>query len=167
MIRATLVEITVKEISFMLLSAAGMGFMPSSRWRTVFSSTTMASSTRNPTANTMPMRDRVSRLNPAGSMRAQVPSREMGRTMLGTTVSRMRPRKKKITITTMMRAMPTVTCTSWSDSRMGAAPLNMVSSVMVPGSSRRASSTAVVSRSATATVLAPLTRETRMTTHFS
>ena len=66
MIRATLVEITVNVISFMLRTAAGIGFMPSSRWRTVFSSTTMASSTRNVTASTMPMSESVSMLNFAG-----------------------------------------------------------------------------------------------------
>jgi hypothetical protein len=39
---------TVKPISSAPFSAAAKGFMPSSRWRVMFSITTMASSTTNP-----------------------------------------------------------------------------------------------------------------------
>ena len=54
------IEMIVKPISRAPFSAASKGFMPSSIWRTIFSSITMASSTTKPTASVMASRDMLS-----------------------------------------------------------------------------------------------------------
>ncbi|MNK88294.1 hypothetical protein D3C87_1082530 [compost metagenome] len=51
-----------KPTSFMLRCAAATGLMPSSMWRSTFSTTTMASSTTMPMASTRPNSDRVLRV---------------------------------------------------------------------------------------------------------
>ncbi|MNT51860.1 hypothetical protein D3C72_1888470 [compost metagenome] len=58
----TEIEMMVKPISFAPSRAARIGFLPISIWRTMFSSTTMASSTTRPTARVMPSRETLSRL---------------------------------------------------------------------------------------------------------
>ena len=58
----TLIETMVKPISPAPLSAASIGFMPSSMWRKMFSSITIASSTTKPTAMVSAISDRLSRL---------------------------------------------------------------------------------------------------------
>ena len=60
--RETLMERTVKAISRDPRSAASIGATPFSRWRVIFSSTTMASSTTKPVAMVRAMRERLSRL---------------------------------------------------------------------------------------------------------
>ena len=52
----------VKPISPAPFSAASIGRMPSSMWRWMFSSITIASSTTNPTAMVKAISDRLSRL---------------------------------------------------------------------------------------------------------
>ena len=54
------IEMTVKPISPAPLIAAGNGFMPSSTWRWMFSSTTIASSTTKPTAMVSAISERLS-----------------------------------------------------------------------------------------------------------
>ena len=61
-ISETLIETMVKPISPAPFSAASIGCMPSSMWRKMFSSMTMASSTTKPTAMVRPMSERLSRL---------------------------------------------------------------------------------------------------------
>ncbi len=56
------IEMIVKPISLEPWSAAHIGVSPSSMWRTMFSSITMASSTTRPTASVMPSSDTLSRL---------------------------------------------------------------------------------------------------------
>ena len=53
---------TVNPISSAPRSAASMGFMPFSRWRVMFSITTMASSTTNPVEMVSAISERLSRL---------------------------------------------------------------------------------------------------------
>ena len=55
-------EMMVKPISREPFNAACIGDSPISRWRTMFSSMTMASSTTNPTESVSAMSDRLSRL---------------------------------------------------------------------------------------------------------
>ena len=55
-------ETMVKPISLEPLSAASIGVSPSSRWRTMFSMTTTASSTTKPTAIDSAISERLSRL---------------------------------------------------------------------------------------------------------
>ena len=57
-----LMETMVNPISPAPSNAASDGFMPSSMWRKMFSSITMASSTTKPTAIVRPISDRLSRL---------------------------------------------------------------------------------------------------------
>ena len=57
-----LIETTVKPISLAPSSAASSGGIPCSRWRVMFSMTTMASSTTKPVAMVSAMSDRLSRL---------------------------------------------------------------------------------------------------------
>ncbi len=61
-ISETLMEKTVKPISWAPFSAAAKGSMPSSRWRVMFSMTTMASSTTKPVEMVSAISDRLSRL---------------------------------------------------------------------------------------------------------
>ena len=58
----TLMVKTVKPISSAPFSAAANGSTPSSRWREMFSITTMASSTTNPVAMVMAISERLSRV---------------------------------------------------------------------------------------------------------
>ena len=55
-----LIETTVKPISRAPSNAACKGFLPCSRWRVMFSSTTMASSTTKPVATVIAISDRLS-----------------------------------------------------------------------------------------------------------
>ncbi len=55
-----LMEKTVKPISFAPCSEAANGSMPASRWRVMFSITTIASSTTNPVATVSAIRERLS-----------------------------------------------------------------------------------------------------------
>ena len=56
------IDMIVKPISPALLRAASSGESPASRWRTVFSITTTASSTTKPVAIVKAIKDRLSRL---------------------------------------------------------------------------------------------------------
>ena len=58
-ISETEIETMVKPISPAPLSAACIGFMPSSMWRAMFSMTTIASSTTKPTAMTSAINERL------------------------------------------------------------------------------------------------------------
>ena len=58
----TEIEMMVKPISEEPLSAAWNGFSPSSIWRVIFSSITIASSTTKPTEMVKAMSERLSRL---------------------------------------------------------------------------------------------------------
>ena len=82
------------------------------RWRSTFSTMTMASSTTSPTESTMA--SRVSRLmvKPATSIRKTAPISEIGMATTGISTERNDPRNRKMTTTTMS-----------SVSRQGAAAL--------------------------------------------
>ena len=58
----TEIEMMVKPISAEPFNAASNGFSPSSMWRVMFSSITIASSTTKPTAIVNAISDRLSRL---------------------------------------------------------------------------------------------------------
>src|SRR3569832_2108658 len=72
------IDITVKPISLLPTNAACMCAMPLSRWRMMFSSTTMASSTTKPTARVRAMSERLSRLKPQSFITAKVPTSDVG-----------------------------------------------------------------------------------------
>jgi len=60
--REMVMETIVKPISREPTRAASIGRLPSSMWRTMFSSMTMASSTTKPTDRVRAIRERLSRL---------------------------------------------------------------------------------------------------------
>ena len=61
-IKDKLMDTTVKPISRLPLSAACNGVAPRSRWRVMFSSTTMASSTTKPVAMVKAINDKLFKL---------------------------------------------------------------------------------------------------------
>ena len=82
-------------------SAACMGVCPSRMWRSTFSTTTIASSTTNPTESTMA--SKVSRLmvKPNTCIKNTAPTSETGIATRGMRTVRMDPRNKKMTTITM------------------------------------------------------------------
>ena len=58
----SVMDTIVNEISREPSRAAGSGFLPCSRWRTMFSSITIASSTTKPTERVRAISERLSRL---------------------------------------------------------------------------------------------------------
>ena len=94
---------TVKPISSAPFSAAAKGSMPFSRWRAMFSITTMASSTTNPVEMVMAISERLSRLYPNRYITANVPISETGTATPGMSVAR--PLRRKTNTTRMTRPM--------------------------------------------------------------
>ena len=84
----------VKPTSREPIRAAAKGFCPSSTWRTMFSSMTMASSTTKPTHSVKASREMLSIEKPSTYMPAKVPISEIGRAMAGIRVARALRRKK-------------------------------------------------------------------------
>ncbi|KAG1079682.1 hypothetical protein G6F40_016206 [Rhizopus arrhizus] len=72
------IETMVKPISRAPVSAACMRGMPSSRWRMMFSITTIASSTTKPVATTSAISERLSSDMPAKAITAKVPASDNG-----------------------------------------------------------------------------------------
>ena len=68
--REMVMDMMVKPTSPDPSMAACHADLPISRWRTMFSSMTMASSTTKPTTRMSAMRERLSRLKPAANMKA-------------------------------------------------------------------------------------------------
>ena len=108
----------VKPISREPSTAACMGFLPISIWRTMFSSMTMASSTTKPTHSVSAINDRLSRLYPMRYMTEKVPTMDMGSARLGMTVADRFLRKRKMTITTRKSVSMSVNFTSVTDAWM-------------------------------------------------
>ena len=94
-ISETLMEKTVKPISCAPSSAAFIGVMPASRWRVMFSITTMASSTTKPLAMASAISERLSSEKPHRYITAQVPISETGTATAGIKVARPLRRKTK------------------------------------------------------------------------
>ncbi len=113
-----LIDITVKPTSLAPSSAAWSRVLPASRWRVMFSSTTMASSTTKPVATVRAIRDRLSRLKPRRYITPSAPSSETVTATAGARAARPLFRKKATTITTRMTANSRVRSTSCSEARM-------------------------------------------------
>ena len=89
-----------KPISRAPLMLAENGSMPSSMWRKMFSSITMASSTTNPIANTSASKVKVLMVKPASAIKAKVPIKLTGIVMMGMMEARGVRRNTKITSAT-------------------------------------------------------------------
>ena len=106
------IEMMVKPISRLPVSAASMGAMPSSMCRTMFSSMTMASSTTRPTASVRPSSEMLSMEKPSTYITPKVAISEVGTASVGISVAVTRRRKMKITSTTRPMVMASVISTS-------------------------------------------------------
>ena len=100
------------------VSAAWTGAMPACRWRSTFSTITIASSTTSPTESTIA--SSVSRLivKPAASIRKTAPISEIGIATTGMITARTEPRNRKMTSTTISSVSVSVRSTSWMASSM-------------------------------------------------
>jgi hypothetical protein len=98
--------------------AASTGDFPSAMWRSIFSTTTIASSTTIPTAKTIARS--VSRLieNPNAYMSAIAPTNESGMATIGINTERNEPMNRKITIITMISVSISVVRISFNASSM-------------------------------------------------
>ena len=99
-------------------SAAFMRDMPSRICRSTFSTTTIASSTTNPTESTNARSVSRFSVKPNSCMRNNAPMREIGIATTGTSTERNEPRNKKITTITMSSVSIKVFTTSWMASLM-------------------------------------------------
>ena len=92
--RDKVMESTVKPISREPIKAASKGFTPISMWRTIFSNTTIASSTTKPTERVKAIRVKLLRLKLSKCMTPNVPMIDMGKAILGIMVAEILPRNK-------------------------------------------------------------------------
>ena len=92
-----LIEITVKLTSALPRSAASRTSIPASTCRTMFSSTTTASSTTKPVAMVSAISERLSMLYPSKYIGPKVPKMDSGRTAAGISVARGDCRNTKTT----------------------------------------------------------------------
>ena len=113
-----LMESTVNPISLEPFKAASKGDMPSSTYRAIFSTTTMASSTTNPVEIVSAISDRLSRLYPHRYMMPKVPINETGTATPGMNIVRRLRRKTKTTRITSSTATTKVNSTSRIDALM-------------------------------------------------
>ena len=157
-------EMTVKPISRAPSSAARIGLAPFSRWRTMFSIMTMASSTTKPVPMVSAISERLSRLKPQNHITPKVAISETGSATPAMMVARPERRKISTTMTTSATLRHRVNCTSWMEARM--VPVRSCTSVELDAggsaASRRGSS--ALSRSTVSMTLAPGWRCTSMMT---
>ena len=113
-----LIDKTVKPISSAPLRAASIGFMPCSRWRVMFSITTIASSTTNPVAMVSAISERLSSVYPIRYIAPNVAMMDTGTDMLGINVDQPLRRKTNTTRTTSPMETITLRCASRSESRV-------------------------------------------------
>ena len=84
--------------------AASVGVAPSSMWREMFSSTTMASSTTSTAATIRAISDSVLSEKPSSQMMPSAPNSETGIASVGISAARQSPRKASTTNTTSITA---------------------------------------------------------------
>ena len=109
---------TAKNTSFVPAAAAAKAPMPCLRLRTMFSITTMASSTTMPVARTSANRLMVFTEKPVSQIAATVPISATGMVIAGMIVARAERRKAKITTTTITVASPMDFITSFIEPSM-------------------------------------------------
>ncbi len=107
-LRTMAIATTAPPTSSIALRVAAFGSNPSSIFRSTFSTTTIASSTTIPIANTSPNNDRLLSENPSASITAKVPINETGTASSGIIVARQVCRKIRTTIKTRITASKSV-----------------------------------------------------------
>ena len=105
-------------ISSMALIVASRGGRPLAIQRSMFSTTTMASSTTMPIASTSPNRVRLLSEKPSRAITAKVPISDTGTSIMGISVARQSCRNTSTTMKTRTNASKSVLYTSWTDSSM-------------------------------------------------
>ncbi len=108
----SVIAITGPVISFMPMIEASSGVSPSSIWRWMFSTTTIASSTTSPIASTMASSESRLSEKPTASRIEQTPISDSGMVRTGISTERNEPRKSRITTTTIATASAMVLNTS-------------------------------------------------------
>ena len=116
-IREKVSDTIVKPISFDPRRAASSGFMPSSIWRWMFSTTTIASSITKPVAMVSAISVRLLSEKPARYITAKVPTIESGTARLGMSVAVGVRRKRNETAITRPIAIRSSVWTSSIDVR--------------------------------------------------
>ena len=137
----SVIDRMVNPISLAPSSAACIGGLPPSMWRTMFSSITIASSTTNPAESVSASSERLSRLWPSGRIAPNVPTIESGSARLAMIVAGRLRRNTKITSTTSASAMTKVVSTSATECRIEIERSLRVSRRTEPGSCGRSRST--------------------------
>ena len=102
----------------MPLIAASIGGMPSSTWRWMFSTTTIASSTTRPIASTIANSDSRLIEYPIAQRKKQTPTSDSGIVTIGINTERNEPRNSRITRMTMTTASAMVLNTSSIEAAM-------------------------------------------------
>ena len=148
-----MVEITAKKTSLVPAAAAANAPMPDFRLRTIFSTTTMASSTTIPVANTSARRLIVFTENPVIQIAASVPIRATGIVTAGINVALEERKNRKITATTIPVAMRIDLTTSLIDPSMKMPSFDVTNSCTFSGNWSRNSSTAIVTSREISSVL--------------
>src|SRR3989442_6536225 len=158
------IERTVKPTSREPLRAAWNGDSPISRWRAMFSMTTIASSTTKPVAMVRAISEKLSRLKPSRYITPKEPTRERGTAMLGITVTQRFRRNRKITRTTREMVRTRVSWTSCTEARMVWVGSAAILIRIEGGTEAWSSGIRALTWSETSMTLAPGWRKTRMIT---
>ncbi len=164
-ISESVVARTGRPISRVASTAAGKGLTPfSSMKRTMFSSTTMASSMTMPTASASASSVRKLRVKPATHIIPKVPMMEMGIASAAMIVLRTLPRKSSTT--SAASSAPTTRCslTAPMPVRITAELSRTTSSLVPSGSERSTSARCAFTASTTLTVFLPDCLTTERTT---
>src|SRR5512139_879842 len=112
----SVMAITGPVISSTALTVASLGERPIAIHRSTFSTTTIASSTTIPMANTSPSSETLLSENPNAAITAKVPIKDTGTSIIGISVARQSWRKTSTTMNTRTKASNRVLYTSWTDS---------------------------------------------------
>ncbi len=146
---------TASAISEVPFRAASQGDSPSSRCRTMFSMTTMASSMRRPIDSVSASIVMTLKVKWSARMTAKVPMIAVGSATAATRVERQLRRKRSTTRTARIPPMIMSSCTDEIDERMNLAPSMTTASLLPAGScpSMRASASRIWAT--TLTVFAP------------
>ena len=152
------IDTTVNAISLAPRRAASIGDSPCSRYRVMFSSTTMASSTTKPVAMVSAIRERLSRLYPNRYITPNVEISDTGTATAGIKVARRFRRNTNTTRITSPTEMASVRSTSCNDARMTGVRSITIDSDILPGSEASNWGKRARSRSTVSMMLAPACR---------
>ena len=146
---------TGRATSLAPIKAASLGCLPSSICRCTFSTTTIASSTTRPIAITIASKVRRLIEKPINQTRNKAVINDSGMATIGIATTRIEPRNKRMTTTTMMDASINVFPTSSSPSLMDIDKSESIKMVMSAGSCVSISFTLLFTLAATSSGLAP------------